>query len=62
MIAGIVATGECVGLIPHVIGARYQNVKLLTIEDCVLYRSMYMFWKKRRTPAPHCPKVSEFCV
>lgn len=57
MVAGIVATGECVGLIPHVVGARYQNVKLLSIEDCVLYRPMYMFWKK---DAPLQPTVRRF--
>lgn len=57
MVAGIVATGECVGLIPHVVDAHYQNVKLINIEDCVLYRSMYMFWKK---DAPLRPTVQRF--
>lgn len=60
MIAGIVATGECVGLIPHVIGARYQNVKLLNIEDCVLYRFMYMFWKKNEPLRPTVRRFQNF--
>lgn len=60
MVAGIVATGECVGLIPHVADAHYQNVKLINIEDCVLYRPMYMFWKKEETLRPTVQKFRRF--
>ena len=60
MVAGIVATGECVGLIPHVTGAHYQNVKLIHMEDCVLYRSMYMFWKKDRPLRPTVQRFQKF--